>query len=84
MRFNAKFLSFGIFCATFIFCLTAQTSTVFGQGECNSLGAPLVTTGDISVGDPDQTLRLFRDGRGTTCLFNRTQTTSAGTYDFDH
>lgn len=60
-----------------------SASFVSAQGECNVTGAPLVTTGDISAADTDQTLRLFRDGRNTTCLFNRAQTTSAGTYDAD-
>ncbi len=83
MRFNAKLLLFSIFCAAFIFGLTAQTSSVFGQGECNSLGAPLSTTGDISAADTAQTTRMFRDGRATTCLFNRAQTTSAGAYNSD-
>ena len=63
--------------------LIAPTFSAFAQGECNVQGAPLVTTGDISVGDTDQTGRLFRDGRGTTCLFNRTTTVVASTVDFD-
>jgi hypothetical protein len=57
-----------------------NTLVALGQGECNSLGAPITTTGDISAADTAQTTRMFRDGRGTTCLFNRPQTTSAGSY----
>lgn len=69
----------------FLAVLVAATTTVstFAQGECNSVSAPLATTGDISAADPDQTTRMFRDTRNTTCLFNRPQTTSAGTFDFD-
>ena len=65
------------------FMLLSNGVSVYAQAECNYVGAPLVTTGDISAADTDQTLRLFRDGRSTTCLFNRAQTTSAGTYDAD-
>lgn len=83
MRSNAKFLAFGLFSVAFILCLAADSSNVYGQGECNVQGAPLLTTGDISAADPDQTSRMFRDGRGTTCQYNRAQTTSAGTYDAD-
>lgn len=72
-----------LYSVLFISMLLANTLHVAAQGECNVQGAPLVTTGDISAADTDQTLRMFRDGRGTTCLFNRTQTTSAGTYDAD-
>lgn len=57
--------------------------SVLGQNECNSLGAPVVQTGSIAAADTDQTLRLFRDGRGGTCEFLRPPTTSAGTYDAD-
>jgi VCBS repeat protein len=71
-----------VFSFVFVVMMTANIP-VLAQVECNSLGAPLVTTGSIAGGDADQTLRLFRDGRGTTCLFNRPQTTSAGTYDHD-
>ena len=73
----------GLSSLAILFFVFSQNSIVSAQGECNSLSAPLVTTGDISAADADQTLRMFRDGRGTTCLFNRTQTTSGGTYDFD-
>ena len=65
------------------FILATNVPVMYAQGECNITGAPLVTTGDISAGDPTQTLRMFRDGRNTTCLFNRPQATSAGTYSFD-
>ncbi len=61
----------------------SNVSAIYAQAECNSVNPPLVTTGDISAADTDQSLRLFRDGRGTTCLLNRPQTTSAGTYDAD-
>ena len=74
------------FSLLFVFAVliaTSATISTFAQGECNAVGLPLVTTGDISAADPDQTLRMFRDGRSTTCQFNRTQTTSAGTYDHD-
>ncbi len=72
------------FCSLVItFMLTANVPVILAQGECNVTGAPLVTTGDISAADTAQTLRLFRDGRNTTCLFNRTQTTSAGAYNSD-
>jgi hypothetical protein len=62
--------------------LSLSTIVAFAQGECNLVAGPLVTTGSIAVADPTQTLRMFRDGRGTTCLFNRPQTTSAGSYQF--
>ena len=58
--------------------------TIYSQAECNSLGAPLVTTGDISAADTDQTSRMFRTiTNTTTCLLRRTASTSAGTYDAD-
>ena len=63
--------------------VSATASTALGQAECNFIGAPLATTGDISPADPDQTSRLFRDGRGSTCQSLRPATTSGGTYDFD-
>ena len=56
---------------------------MYAQGECNIVGTPIVTTGDISAADTAQTSRLFRDGRNTTCLFNRPQTTSAGSFNSD-
>ena len=65
------------------FILATNVPVIYAQGECNITAAPIATTGDISAGDPTQTLRMFRDGRGTTCLFNRPQATSAGTYNFD-
>jgi hypothetical protein len=61
------------------FCFTSIPATQ-AQYQCHSTGAPAVTTGDISATDIGQTSRMFRDGRGTTCSFNRPQTTSAGTY----
>ena len=67
----------------FLTFIMASNSQVLQAQECNSLGAPLVTTGDISAGDTAQTSRMFRDGRVTTCLFNRAQTTSAGSYQAD-
>ena len=74
---------FALCSLVFTFILTSNIP-VFAQGECNVTGAPLVTTGDISAADPTQTNRMFRDGRGTTCLFNRTQTTSAtGAISYD-
>ena len=56
--------------------------SVLGQNECNNLNTT-TTMGSIAGTDTDQTLRLFRDGRGGTCEFLRTPTTSAGTYDAD-
>ena len=53
------------------------------QLECAYTGPAQVTTGDIATTDTAQTSRMFRDGRGTTCLFNRPQTTSGGTYQAD-
>ena len=69
-----------VFCFTFVFLLAATSAQTFGQYECHSTGAPIATTGDISAADTAQTSRMFRDGRGTTCLLNRPQTTSAGAY----
>jgi len=69
-----------IFGLSIIFMVIAGHSEANAQAECHSLGAPLVTTGDISGTDTAQTSRMFRDGRGSTCLFNRAQTTSAGSY----
>lgn len=57
--------------------------TVLGQGECHPIGSPVVQSGSIAGTDTAQTSRLFRDGRSTTCLFNRTATTSAGSYNSD-
>lgn len=56
------------------FILITNVPATYAQLECNSLGPPLVTTGSIAAADPDQTGRLFRDGRNTTCLFDRTPT----------
>lgn len=67
----------------FALLLTANVSVSYAQQECNSLGAPLATSGDLSATDTAQTLRLFRDGRSSTCSFNRTATTSAGSYNSD-
>ena len=78
MRLNQKFLSFVIFYAAVVFAWSANISTAYAQGECNITAAPLVTTGDISAADTAQTNRMFRDGRNTTCLLNRPQTTSGG------
>ena len=78
---RGRVISIGLLLLILIF---GSPAAVLSQGECNIVGTPLVTTGDISPSDPDQTLRLFRDGRNTTCLFNRTPTTAGtGTYDFD-
>jgi hypothetical protein len=63
--------------------LLSNGASIYAQSECNYVGAPLSTTGDISLSDTAQTSRMFRDGRGTTCLFNRAQTTSAGSYNSD-
>lgn len=54
--------------------------TVLAQGECNLVGSPVTQSGAIQTGDTAQTNRLFRDGRASTCLFNRTATTSAGSF----
>ena len=75
-RFSVFFLA--------VVLLSGTVSSISGQSECNSLGAPLVTTGDISAADADQTSRMFRTiTNTTTCLLRRTATTSAGTFDFD-
>jgi len=72
------------FCSFLLTALLIPGSLhVIAQNECNSLSAPAVTTGSIAATDTDQTLRLFRDGRGGTCEFLRPPTTSAGTYDAD-
>jgi hypothetical protein len=63
-----------------IITLILSVVTISAQGECNLVGAPVVQTGDIAVSDTAQTNRMFRDGRGTTCLLNRAQTTSAGSF----
>jgi hypothetical protein len=65
------------------FTLLMNVTTTYAQYECNSLGAPLSTTGDISLSDTVQSVRLFRDGRNTTCFFNRTATTSAVSVNAD-
>ena len=58
---------------------------VRAQAECNSLGAPLVTTGSITADDPNQVGRLFRTiTNTTTCLLRRSATTSGtAALDFD-
>jgi hypothetical protein len=71
-----------VFLQLIIVFLLSSTTIAFAQGECNILGAPNVTSGSIAAADPVETGRLFRDGRNTTCLFNRTPTTSAGSYQF--
>ncbi len=68
------------FCQLAITFFLLNTIVALGNGECNSLGPPATSTGSISAADTAQTTRMFRDGRGTTCLFNRPQTTSAGSY----
>lgn len=63
------------------FIMAANGLTIFAQQECNIVaGSPGPTTGAIAAGDTAQTNRLFRDGRGGTCLFLRTPTTSAGSF----
>jgi hypothetical protein len=69
-----------LFTFSLLFLLASISPSLLAQGECNSVGAAAVTTGAIAAGDTAQTLRLFRDGRNTTCLFNRPQTTSTGSY----
>ncbi len=63
------------------FLLISNTgSVIYAQQECNSLGAPQVTTGSIAASDPTQTGRLFRTvSNTTTCLLRRTATTSGTT-----
>ncbi len=76
-RYAAFFLALMMF-------LSGSISSINAQNECNSLGAPLVTTGSIEAADPDQTGRLFRTVTNTTtCQLMRTASTSAGTYDHD-
>src|SRR6185436_18869756 len=68
-------------CLAIVFILTTNVSVIMAQRECNVIGgAPAPTTGGIAAGDTAQTNRLFRDGRGGTCLFLRTPTTSAGSF----
>lgn len=58
---------------------------MYAQQECNIIGgAPGPTTGALAAGDTAQTNRLFRDGRGGTCLFLRPPTTSAGSFISDN
>lgn len=57
--------------------------SVNAQLACTPSGSVTSTTGDLAATDTAQTLRLFRDGRNTTCAFNRTATTSAGNYVSD-
>ena len=83
MLFKGKIRPLFVYSLLVFALVIANVNPTVAQGECNSVSAPLVTTGDISAADTDQTLRMFRDGRNTTCLFNRTQTTSGGTYDAD-
>jgi hypothetical protein len=66
-RFREVAFSIAFICA-FAFCCV---SPLFAQNECNSLGAPVTTTGSIAATDTAQTGRLFRDGRGSTCEFLR-------------
>ena len=67
-------------CQLAIVFFLLNTMVAFGNGECNVVGSPVVLTGSIAASDTAQTSRMFRDGRNTTCLFNRPQTTSAGSY----
>jgi hypothetical protein len=62
--------------------LTAQ-HTAYAQLECNRVGAAITTTGDIALTDTVQSIRLFRDGRGSTCTFTRPATTSAVSVNSD-
>ena len=76
----------GLHLSSLLIACVLMTSplTIYSQAECNSLGAPLVTTGDISAADSDQTGRMFRTiTNTTTCLLRRTASTSAGTFDAD-
>jgi hypothetical protein len=65
--------------------LTIGPLTVYSQAECNSLGAPLVTTGSITTNDPDQIGRLFRTVTNATTCLRRGPASQSGTtaYDFD-
>lgn len=72
-------------CLAIAFILTTNVSVIYAQQECNIIGgAPGPTTGAIAAGDTAQTNRLFRDGRGGTCLFLRPPTTSAGAFLSDN
>ncbi len=64
------------------FMLTTQHA-VYAQLECNRTGTPIVTSGDISLSDTVQSIRLFRDGRSSTCTFTRPATTSAVSVNAD-
>ena len=73
---------------TFVLVLTLSllafaTAPLQAQQDCHILGPPAVNTGSIAATDTAQTSRLFRDGRGTTCQFNRAATTSAGAFNSD-
>ena len=58
-----------VFCGLAIsFLIFASVSTVNAQAECNSTSAPIATSGDISLADTAQSVRLFRDGRGSTSI----------------
>jgi hypothetical protein len=67
--------------AAFALVITLILSGVVSvSAECNLVGTPVTQSGAIQAGDTAQTSRLFRDGRGWTCLFNRPVTTSAGSF----
>jgi hypothetical protein len=72
-------------CLALALFLTTNVPVMYAQQECNIIGgAPGPTTGAIASGDTAQTSRLFRDGRGGTCLFLRPPTTSAGSFLSDN
>jgi hypothetical protein len=70
-------------CAVFSLIASVSAPATFAQAECHSAGAPISQSGDISLADTVQPTRLFRDGRGTTCLFSRPATTSAVSVNAD-
>ena len=79
-RFRSLFL-FPVMAFAFLLATVSDTAA---QRECNVTGPPLATTGSITGTDPDQVGRLFRDGIGTTCIFNRPQFISgSAVIDYD-
>ena len=74
------------YCVLFLCALVlVSVGPALAQNECNFVGAPLVTTGSITAGDPEQVGRLFRTiTNTTTCQLMRTATTSGtAALDFD-
>ncbi|CAN5267732.1 hypothetical protein BH10ACI1_BH10ACI1_00840 [soil metagenome] len=63
--------------------LTASQVTL-AQFVCQPNGSPVVTSGSITLGDPTQNTRVFRDGIPSTCTSGATTSAPiAGTYHYD-